>query len=246
MSFAEKTAELFKVFESIEDRPAWVVPIVGILNSLVEEIKHCELSKLTDKIAVQETVTTRLQNDNRNLRQNVSTLKTNLKDLEEKFDEIEQHGRNVNLVLRGLKEEKNEDTTEKFVSSLNEHFPHGNKLKKEDIARSHRLGRFDASKHHQKPRPIIARFARETKKIATYKVKRNLKGKGISLAENLTKRRADVYRKAMEILPVKTVWTWEGRIFATHPNDGQQFQIKTFHDIPGYVVASDSEESDGE
>ncbi len=127
-----------------------------------------------------------------------------------------------------------EDTTKKFVDTVNAHFDEGHKLKVTDIARSHRLGRRKTTT--TKPRPIIARFARETKKMDTFRVKKRLKGSGVSLAENLTAYRAELYRTACDVLNYKNVWTWEGRIFASHNN--KKISIGSYDDIPG---AEDSE-----
>ncbi len=74
-----------------------------------------------------------------------------------------------------------------------------------------------------------------------YRAKKHLKGKGISVHENLTEKRAEIYYKAREIIGIKNTWTWEGRIFCKH--DERRILISDMSDIPGYT--SDDEEEDG-
>ena len=77
-----------------------------------------------------------------------------------------------------------EETKKSRSYLLNRHLPETNHLQIDDIARSHRLGAY--RRNAERPRPIIARFSRETKKLDTYRVEKELKGKGIRLTENLT------------------------------------------------------------
>ena len=223
-----------------ENCPPEVKVIVDLVKLLLEEVNKSDFASLKSLIEVQKTVTDKLSQENKRLRDDNTQLSAQLHDLENRVDENEQHDRNINLVLMGIPEENpvqdrrgrqpEEKTTEKFVAALNEHFPPTNKLELTDIARSHRLGK----RNHTatKPRPIIARFALETKKLDTFRLKKHLKGARIYLAENLTSHRAKLYKAAREKLEMKNVWTWEGRIFASH--GGRKIQIRSLEDIPGY------------
>ena len=140
------------------------------------------------------------------------------------MDKNEQHGRNLNLILKGIPEDtQREDTTKKFVNAINEHYKNGKYLKTSDIKRKHRLGKRKPGQTH--PRPIIARFALETKKMDIFREKKVLANKGISLAENLTPYRAAIYKKARNLLGYKNVWTWEGRIFSIEEGNGGNFPL---------------------
>ena len=197
--------------------------LVKLVHLLLDENKN-DFKKLQDIVEVQKTVSERLVDENSRLKKQNESLHRRLIDIEYQVDENEQHDRNINLVIKGVPESNNEDTTKKFVDALNEHYEGGNRLKTSDIKRSHRLGK--RIPNAAKPRPIIARFARETKKMDTFRNKSKLKGKGVSLSENLTKYRADVYRKACDKLNYKNVWSWEGRIFAMV--DGRKLSIKCY------------------
>ena len=105
------------------------------------------MSQLQHKIKIQETVTTNLSNENLRLQNAINKLQT--------VDANEQHDRNIKLVLHGVPEKKDENTTTKFVQLVNKHLAY--KIKPDDIHRSHRLGRYTSDKD-KNPRPIIARF----------------------------------------------------------------------------------------
>jgi regulator of replication initiation timing len=213
--------------------------VVDLMTLLITSLSS-ELSSLKDIVNVQKNVTDRLVNENKRLQQRNRELDERLSYIEHRVDENEQHDRNVNLLLKGIPEVNGngqggnrnrvqEDTTKKFIDAVNRHFDPQNHLKMDDIARSHRLG---GLKKNGKPRPIIARFVRETKKMDTYRVKKKLKGTGISLAENLTSHRTELFNEACDKLGYRNVWTWEGRIFTFH--NGKRKHIEFYDDIPGY------------
>ena len=209
--------------------PTWAKVLITTMRDIATEFGKinevvANSLKLNDKIQVQNAVSTALAKDNDALRKRLSQL-------EQLIDDNEQHGRNRNLVLKGVPEQVNqrngnyEKTTELFVNSINQNTTV--KVDKKDIERSHRLGRFQPGKN----RPIIARFKDETQKIFLYRNKKQFKGKGQSIAENLTKRRQSIYNAACDKLNYKNVWTIEGRIYAKHGE--QKISISSMGDIPG-------------
>ena len=209
--------------------------LINLVTLLLEEIGKTDIAPLKGQLAIQKTVTDRLEKENKRLKRRNDDLEDRLADIEEQVDSIEQHGRNMNLCLKGVPEAANEEsrkkenTTKIFVDSINKHYPQQKQLTVNDIARTHRLGEYKP-KNQRKPRPIIARFVRETKKMATFRVKKNLKGKGISLTENLTRYRSDLYWEAQKKLGYQHTWTWEGRVMA-NVNE-ETFQIFSYDDIP--------------
>lgn len=112
----------------------WIQKTAAILERLPPstsagmQVLVDQVSPLRDLASVQKSVTKRLQKENEKLR-------NRLEKLEENVDETEQHGRNINLVLKGVPEDANstqrEDTTTKFVNTLSAHSMR--------LPRSHRL-----------------------------------------------------------------------------------------------------------
>ena len=219
----EKAIEIKNTLSN--DVPAWASSLILVINEMVAEIKTMtktieSMALLQDRVNVQERITTALQAENAKLRNRIDNL-------EESVDNNEQHGRNRNLVLHGLPEVKDENTTKTFVDTINKHL--NITITNADIERSHRLGRFSNDRKNR-PRPIIARFVDETKKIKLYKVKKGLKGKGVVLSENLTAHRYKLYKKAQDSFGFRNTWTMQGRIFA---KDGNGFiEISCELDLP--------------
>ena len=76
-----------------------------------------------------------------------------------------------------------------------------------------------------KPRPVIVKFAQYNTRQKVFKSKSKLKGKNISITENLTGYRMGVLNKAREKFGFKNVWTYDGRILYKDSNDGQKIEI---------------------
>ena len=92
-----------------------------------------------------------------------------------------------------------------------------------DLDGAHRIGKKRVSS--SKPRPVIVKFARYNTRQKVFKSKRKLKGKNISITENLTGYRIGVLNKAREKFGFKNVWTYNGRILYKDNNDGQKIEI---------------------
>ena len=119
-----------------------------------------------------------------------------------------------------MKENKKEDTGE-VVINFNE------KEMKEtfsanDIDRSHRLGK----KHTRcRPRPIVIKFARYNVSNVIFRKKKILKGKAVSIAENLTKKRITEMKVAREIYGFKSFSSQDGKNLYTDANDRNQIKV---------------------
>ena len=94
-------------------------------------------------------------------------------------------------------------------------------VSKRDIGLSHRLGKFKQKDERQTrsvaskfrpPRPIIVRLNSYNLRHEVFKVKRNLKGSRTMITENLTKKRHELLKKAIEKLGKGKVWSNDGRI----------------------------------
>ena len=140
------------------DAPTWAEGLITAFKGLLVEFKLLNESvgkmvRMESMIAVQQNTTDLLHSEN-------GRLNNRIMELEKLVDNNEQHDRNINLVLHGIKEEKGENTTSKFVEALS---VHDINVSVDDIARSHRLGSY--RQHAKKTRPVIARFKDETKKL---------------------------------------------------------------------------------
>ena len=92
-------------------------------------------------------------------------------------------------------------------------------VKKEDISRSHRLGKRNNDRNKGKPRPIIMRFLSYRQRKKVFDAKKKLRGQKILITENLTKKRYLLLQKWFEHYGKKCVWTLDGRIFCKQGED---------------------------
>lgn len=80
----------------------------------------------------------------------------------------------------------------------------------QSIDRSHRVGRVNSEIN--RPRPIIVKFVSYRARSLVFDNKSKLKGSGILLREDLTRRRVALYRQTVNTYGVKNVWTSDGRV----------------------------------
>lgn len=158
------------------------------------------------------------------------------KQLQQTIDNLEQYGRRNCLLLHGIPEpinseesavkKSNEDTDKIAIDILNSKL--GININKQDIDRSHRLGR---SGKRGKPRPIIIKFVAYNKRSEVFRSKKQLKGTGITITESLTQKKQELLQTAKMNQKVKSVWTLDGRIICLLYDDKTKVVIETADDL---------------
>lgn len=149
------------------------------------------------------------------LKQEVANLKSALSDrdeeinmlkekLESRLDEQEQYGRRNNIRIFGIPEQENENT-DQIVLDVAKRIQA--KVDISLIDRSHRVGR-----RGEKPRPVIVKFTSYAARRAVFSVKKNLKGSGITIREDLTVSRLSLLKRSMEEYGNRNVWSIDGVI----------------------------------
>ena len=160
-----------------------------------EKIIEAVVNKMSE--SVKQEVYESLSYDHKQLEDNYAELNIQLKkvidDLEvnrlikqiDELDDINQYGRGNCILIHGATEVRGEDTDNIAVNLFNTklNIP----INKSDLDRSHRLN--TKKRKQNRPRPIIVKFSSYNKKAEVFKVKRRLKGSGISLSESLTAHR---------------------------------------------------------
>lgn len=209
--------------------PTYFKALLNSFTFIITELrelnkKFAKHEEIASDLELQKRITDGLQKDN-------VTLRSKVEKLTDKVDQIEQRGRNINLLLHGVPEKKGENTSQVFADIITAHVTN---ITTEEIARSHRLGplnptppttgrvtRNNQPKPDLKPkhRPIIVRFRDEAKKLEVYRNKKKLKGLKMMITENLTKLRFEKYVEAQEAYGKFNVWTVEGRIFCKAENE---------------------------
>ena len=178
--------------------PAWFMEwskhLTTFLTETSETIQSLEEENIAmdSRIKVQATVSDRLV---------------------DQVHELRQYSRRTNLLIHGVEEEGNggrgEDTDAKVTEILHTKLGLQETFVPKDISRSHRLGK----PKNGKKRPIIVRFTSYNTKKMVFDEKKKLKGSGVSITENLSPERYDLYQKCMTKFEKENVWTLDGRIF---------------------------------
>lgn len=177
----------------------------GLVAKLKEAVEEAVLAAMTT--ANQEIA--RLNGE-------VAALKVEMKKMEEvligRTDDLEQYTRRNNIRIYGVPETKGEDTDGLVVQLCRERL--GLEIQNKSISRSHRIGRQLSAAADGKPRhrPIIVRFVSYQDRRLLFNAKKKLKGSGVVMREDLTARRQEVYRRAVEVYGLKNCWTSDGRV----------------------------------
>lgn len=166
------------------------------------------LDKISD--VIYQTVTKQFEDKITVLQNKVDQLTSELSEMKKETsiskDQLEQYSRMNSLRIFGIPENKEESTDSIVVNLCNEKL--GLNISTNDIDCSHRLPLKEGSH-----RPIIVKFCRRTIKDLIFRNKRKLKGTKIVIREDLTKRRAQLLKKATNIYGISSTWTLGGNIF---------------------------------
>jgi hypothetical protein len=143
----------------------------------------------------------------------IKRLEDRVEVLENQTDDLEQYSRRNCLRLNGLPEVSGEDTDCKTLEVLNKNLNLWPPLDKSHVDRIHRIG--DPNKERKNPRQVIIKFTSYRHRQRVLQRKRGLKGTGLFLNEDLTKKRSAIMWTARNMWKdrrFKDVWTSDGRI----------------------------------
>lgn len=181
--------------------------------------------------------TARLDGDFMAFRSFISSALTNLQQqlevLTQEVDHLDMRGRRKVLLVHGVAEDKEEDTSAVVVRVVRERM----KIPEfcaSDIRRCHRMGRASSG---ARVRPILVKFQSSATKDKVWFAKKILKGTGVTLSEFLTKRRHDAFMTARQRFGIPRCWTRDGVIFVLG-DDGTRHRVLSLSDL-GKIPFSD-------
>lgn len=137
----------------------------------------------------------------------IESLQQQVELLGQHMDSMEMRSRRKILLIHGVAEATNEDTSARVVDLLKMHLKAD--LTTDKISRSHRMGR----PRSNKTRCILVKFRDISDRNATWSAKTALKGTGVIISEFLTKPRHEVFMAARERFGVRNCYTREGSVF---------------------------------
>lgn len=197
---------------------------MDILESRIFELektsdKHSEF----DGKASKELLSLQSQTKNQNatiagLQAQLKQIQINLKQCQVELNDNAQYTRKNTVRIFGLEQTdfKNENIYERIQKLFSEKL----KLTNIDVEVAHRVGPVN----HEggtinKTRPVICKLLRRTDKMKVISVRRQLKGQGVSISDELTKYNFELLKKLQEHKLIQQAWSYNGKIFAKNKNN---------------------------
>jgi TolA-binding protein len=227
--------------------------IVEAVEKRLSQRIDCQASEIFDlnkKIETLEKNSKQLEITNKQLTEKNNQLHARIETLATNVDDLDQYSRNSNLLIHGIPLTSPPGTSEgnliqHTVQLLNNHL--GTTLQEADINAAHRTGRttnFNTGPNEthaqtnmavaSRPQPIILQFVSKKLRHSTLSLQKHLKGKGISITEQLTVRKASLLKKCSELVSSKKLegaWSHEGKILIKTLNHRTIIQYNVFFDM---------------
>ncbi|KAF9799424.1 hypothetical protein SFRURICE_003121 [Spodoptera frugiperda] len=151
-------------------------------------------------------------------------LRGQMSECSRQIDELATRSRRKALIVQGMPEREDENTSESVLGLINEKL--GCNLTTTSIRASHRLGQATADHH----RPILVRFASVDIKSSVWRAKTRLKGTKIAIREFLTRERQAIFVQARQHFGMRSVWTQDG-VIVIKASDGSRCRITTMGEL---------------
>ena len=168
----------------------------------------------------------KMEKENKEMKDKISKVEKESSTIRQRLNENEQHGRQWNVRVFGVKERRGE-TVQDCVAQCQSIFTEklGLQITSSDIDVAHRSGKEGQS---GKPRPILLRFTSRGQRGKVLAARRQLKGTGLAVAEDLTTANYRLLKAASEHSASMSVWSSNGKIIAKMKNgDIVRLEIET-------------------
>nr|CAI5820835.1 unnamed protein product [Callosobruchus analis] len=194
------------------------------IDMLIEKVTDGVTKTISAKIAQLEQKIDKISQENslvvKELREETSILRQENEYLMQKYDRLDQEARCNNLRIFNIKEDPQEILSdvlvEKFQSRL------GIKVNKDEILVCTRFGK----KQDRRPRGILLKLSNINTKQAIYNKNKQFRGTGIVVKEDLTEHRIKIMQAAIEKTSLKSVWSYNGLVYAMKDNKRQLIKDK--------------------
>ena len=163
---------------------------------------------------LQEAVCQPLKREIATMKQIIEAKDKEIKELEEKIDNLEQYSRRNSLRLHGIAEKESENLIDEIPALLNKELQFPAPMKRADICRIHRLG---PRSSQGQPRPIIVKMVSYQARSKVFSARSKLKNSSsrLFINEDLTRTRSQLFYKARQLKREKKItdtWTHDGNV----------------------------------
>ena len=202
-----------------------VEKLIGALDQKLSLKLDMQSSEMFDLHKRVDTLDDKLQNlhaENVTLRETIKSLNARVDKVGVTHDDIEQYSRSDNLLIFGVSRDSGSmpetQLGKKVIDLINTNIP-GVNIAETDISVVHRIGRPPVSPAPSggisKPQPVVVRFTRRSMRNNILLRRKELKGKSISISEQLTSDRAKLLKKASDLVTSKRLqgaWSHDGKV----------------------------------
>lgn len=154
----------------------------------------------------------------------LDALKIQVSSLTQLTDELDNRSRRKFLLFRGITEAKGEDLSSVIRGVVSTKLKI--KIEESELKSCFRLG----TPVPDKPRPILVKFVNHDTRSDIWRVKKELKGSAISIAEFLTTRRREIFKEARQVFGKTNSWTQDGNIFIKLSN-GKKIRLSSLEQL---------------
>ena len=144
-----------------------------------------------------------------------------IEDLYLKINDLEQYTRRNSIRIHGMSERgrgRYRENTNRIVAD----FLYNDLGLEPDIEIAHRVG--VKSRDPNKPRTIIVKFVRRSDELDVMLRRKSMKGKGVSISNDLTIRNVNLINEVREHERIEAAWSWDGKVYAKGTN-GHKFKL---------------------
>lgn len=223
-------AMLMRITKSItQSFNSCVDKLIGALDQKLTtkiDYQNTELFNMNKRMDILDKQVVDLQRENQGLKDSVKSLLTRIEASNLEVDNLEQYTKSDNLLIHGIPlpidGSKESDIRQLVVDVLGRNMTNIG-LNKDSISMAHRLSTkqlnqvssSNPSSRSTRPPPIIVRFNQREMRNNLLVNRRQLKGKQLSISEQLTYRRSQLLKKASELVAqnkLDSSWSHDGRI----------------------------------
>lgn len=224
------------------------------------DTQSAELFELHKKVDVLERNNKSLEKANDQLNEKIAQLNSKIDALSTTVDDLDQYSRNQNLLIHGISHTATHNEPERNLSQYVAQLITTNMgitVNESDINTAHRIGRptsggrndrqggintglsdgaTNSSTGNVKHQPIIIQLNNRKLRDQILHHRRVLKGKGFTITEQLTTRKAQLLKKCTDLTHenrLKGSWSAEGKILIKTLND-RTLTVTSELDLAGY------------
>ena len=191
--------------------------ILECVNTSLSELKE-ENRQLRQLIKEKDILISAMQTK-------IDTCLKNTRESEIAVNRLEQYSRKSSVRIYGLQTTNNDyqSAVINLIGTL------GITISPADIVAVHPLPKKRLNTDTSPP-PIIVKFLRETTKMQIMYVRKNLKNRGTTIKEDLTRLNQQLLNRVAKHERVKSAWSWKGMINCLL-NDGKKHTVDPFQEL---------------